>query len=139
MLTCKHLLNPCTPATSAPRRNSFSAKEELLMVLLCICTHVDITLYLSLSLYIYIYIYILLVRHGNHQDVFCLVSVVDIIQRLWFPSLFFVNGFRLRRKRLFMVSVVGFLYGFRRGRKTLFMVSVAGFWWILPPQEDPTL
>ena len=65
-----------------------------------------------------------LVRHGNRQDVFCMVSVVDIIQLfcmvsvvgclwfsssqetlLWFPSLVF-NGFRRGRKT--------FVYGFRR-------------------------
>ena len=63
------------------------------------------------------YIHIYLVRLGNHQDVFVMVSVVDIIQHLlWFPS-----------SCLIMVSVLAanvclwfpslVCYGFRRVRK----------------------
>ena len=58
---------------------------------------------------------------------------------------FFYNGFRRwffnilrrRRKRLFMVSVIGFLMVSVVAGKHMFMVSVAECWWILPPQEDP--
>ena len=64
---------------------------------------------------VYIYIYVYLVRHGNRQNVFffCMVSVVDNIQRYFMVSIVV----------LFMVSVVAgnVLYSFRRW---FFMVSV---------------
>ena len=58
-------------------------------------------------MYVYIYIYIHLVHLGNHQDVFLMVSVVDIIQR-------FVNGFRRWLFAWFLSSQETFVYGFRR-------------------------
>ena len=74
-------------------------------------------------IYIYIYIYTHLVRQGNRQDVFRMVSVVDIIQRFLMVSVigFCFYGFRRGRKCFFMFSVIGcFFYGFRRVRKASF-------------------
>ena len=87
------------------------------------CIYIYTYTYIYIYIYIYTYICIhicLIVCLGNHQDVFLfMVSVVDIIQHYFMVSIVvFVNGFRRRRKRCFMVSVVGFLLWFPSWQET---------------------
>ena len=59
-------------------------------------------------IYIYIYIHTYLVGHGNRQDVFLMVSVVDIIQRVCLVSVAgCVMASDVAGNILIMVSVVG--------------------------------
>ena len=90
--------------------------------------YIYIYMYLCTCVYIYIYIYTQCILE-TVRTLF-MVSIVDIIQRLfvWLPSLVVFLWFPSWQETLF---VYGFrrcfsLYVFRRGRKRLFMVSVAG-------------
>ena len=109
--------------------------NHTITILYCVILYYIILYYIisnkSITLYVYTYI-LSSSRKPSGRFLFCMVSVVDNIQRfLMVSAVVFVVMVSVVAGNVFFFFFYGFhrwfVYGFRRGRKTFVMVSVAGF------------